>query len=229
MEADRQIRQMVNFILQEAKEKASEIYVKAEHDFSLEKQMKVHQAKLKILQDVKQKQKDAETQRRIQRSIILADVRVRKMQRRDELVQKVKAASLDRVVTAVSNDQKSYETLLKNLLVQGMIKLNEAKLEVQCREIDARTVQKVLEPAAREYERLINEACKETVKVEATISKKTLPGPSIGDGTPSCAGGIKISAKDGKIVCDNTLNSRLDIAFADLMPVIRSLLFKTAV
>ena len=38
MDADRQIRQMVNFILQEAKEKASEIYVKAEHDFSLEKQ-----------------------------------------------------------------------------------------------------------------------------------------------------------------------------------------------
>ena len=38
MDADRQIKQMVNFILQEAKEKASEIYMKAEHDFSLEKQ-----------------------------------------------------------------------------------------------------------------------------------------------------------------------------------------------
>ena len=38
MDADRQIRQMVNFILQEAQEKASEIYLKTEHDFSLEKQ-----------------------------------------------------------------------------------------------------------------------------------------------------------------------------------------------
>ena len=38
MDAERQIRQMVNFILQEAREKASEIYVKTEHDFSLEKQ-----------------------------------------------------------------------------------------------------------------------------------------------------------------------------------------------
>jgi len=38
MDSERQIRQMVNFILQEAKEKASEINVKAEHDFSMEKQ-----------------------------------------------------------------------------------------------------------------------------------------------------------------------------------------------
>jgi len=229
MEADKQIRQMVNFILQEAKEKASEIYVKAEHDFSLEKQMKVHQAKLKILQDVKQKQKDIETQRRIQRSIIMAEVRVRKMHKRDELVQKVKAMALSKVTAAVSADQKNYEVLLKKLLIQGMIKLNEAKVQVQCREIDVRTVQKIMEPAAREYEKMIQEACKETVKVEASLSNKTLPGPSMGDGTPSCAGGLKILARDGKIICDNTLNSRLEIAFADLMPIIRSLLFKTSI
>jgi V-type H+-transporting ATPase subunit E len=191
--------------------------------------MKVHQAKLKILQDVKQKQKDAETQRRIQRSIITAGVRVKKMQKREELVQKVRALALDRVIAAVSADQKSYEQLLKKLLIQGMIKLNESRLEVQCREIDVRTVQRVLEPAAREYEKMILEACGETIKVEATLSNKMLPGPSIGDGTPSCAGGLKISAREGKIVCDNTLDSRLEIAFADLMPVIRSLLFKTAV
>jgi len=220
---------MVNFILQEAKEKAAEIYVKAEHDFSLEKQMKVHQAKLKILQEFKQKQKDAETQRRIQRSIILAEVRVRKMQKREELVQKVKALALSQVTQAVKTDQKAYETLLKKLLIQGLIKLNESQLEVQCREIDVRTVERILEPAAREYEQMILEACGEKVSVKVTVAKKSLPGPDIGDGTPSCAGGIKISAREGKIVCDNTLNSRLEIAFGDLMPVVRSLLFKTSV
>jgi len=229
MDADRQIRQMVNFILQEAKEKANEIYAKAEHDFSLEKQMKVHQAKLKILQDFKQKQKDAETQRRIQRSIVTAEVRVRKMQKREELVQKVKSLALARVTQAVKTDQKTYESLLKKLILQGLIKLNEAHLEVQCREIDVRTVERVLEPAAREYEKMIQETCGEKVSVQVTLSRKMLPGPDIGDGTPSCAGGVKICAREGKIVCDNTINSRLDIAFADLMPVIRSMLFKSAV
>ena len=37
----RQIEQMCNFILQEAKEKATELRVKTEHDFSLAKQMMV--------------------------------------------------------------------------------------------------------------------------------------------------------------------------------------------
>lgn len=191
--------------------------------------MKVHQAKLKILQDVKQKQKDAETQRRIQRSIITAEVRVKKMQRREELVQKVKALALSRLTQAVKTDQKTYESLLKKLLIQGLIKLNESQVEVQCREIDVRTVERILEPAAREYEKMILDACNEKVSVTVKLSRKQLPGPDIGDGTPSCAGGIKISAKDGRIVCDNTLNSRLEVAFADLMPVIRSMLFKTAV
>ena len=197
-------------------------------DVSLSR-MKVHQAKLKILQDFKQKQKDLETQRRIQRSIITAEVRVTKMKKREELVQRVKGLALEKLTQAIKTDQSAYEGLLKKLLLQGLIKLNEPQVEVQCREIDVRTVQKVLEPAAREYEKMILETCGEKVSVQATLSRKMLPGPDIGDGTPSCAGGIKIAAREGKIVCDNTLNSRLEIAFADLMPVIRSMLFKTAV
>ena len=191
--------------------------------------MKVHQAKLRILQDVKQKQKDMETQRRIQRSIVLAEVRVRKMQRREELVQQVRKLALQKVAQAVKTDQKAYETLLKNLLIQSLIKLNEARVEVACREIDIRTVERVFEPAAREYERLILEECNEKVSVVAALSKRTLPGPDIGDGTPSCSGGIKVLARDGRIICDQTLDARLDIAFAELMPIIRSMLFKTSV
>lgn len=184
---------------------------------------------MKILSDIKQKQKDAETQRRITRSIVNAEIRVRKMHKREELVQKVKAQSLATVIDAIGKDQKNYELLLKKLLIQAMIKLNESHLEVIAREIDVRTVQKVLEPACREYEAMILEACGETIKMEVTLSKKTLPGPSTGDGTPSCAGGIKVSAKNGKVVLDNTIDSRLSIAFADLMPTIRKVLFTTSV
>ncbi|KAH9254662.1 hypothetical protein BASA81_007429 [Batrachochytrium salamandrivorans] len=225
MDADKQIKQMVNFILQEAKEKASEIYSRAEHDFHAEKQY----AKMKILADIKQKQKDAETQRRITRSVVNAEIRMRKMHKREALVQQVKTQSLAAVVDSISKDQKNYEVLLKKLLVQAMIKLNESELEVIAREIDVRTVQRVLEPACREYEQLILEACGETVKMHVVLSKKTLPGPSMGDGTPSCAGGIKVSAKNGKVVLDNTVDSRLNIAFADLMPTIRKVLFTTSV
>jgi V-type H+-transporting ATPase subunit E len=39
------------------------------------------------------------------------------------------------------------------------------------------------------------------------------------------AGGLKLTAARGRIVCDNTLDSRLQVAFQNLMPTIRSNLF----
>lgn len=63
--ASHQIRQMANFILQEAHEKANEIKIKTEHDFNLEKQMIVHSAKLKIQEEYAQKEKDREIQDRM--------------------------------------------------------------------------------------------------------------------------------------------------------------------
>lgn len=45
---NKQITQMVNFIMQEAHEKVSEIKIKTDHDFNLEKQNLVHNGKLKL-------------------------------------------------------------------------------------------------------------------------------------------------------------------------------------
>jgi V-type H+-transporting ATPase subunit E len=149
---------------------------------------------------------------------VSGEVRVRKMQARDELVQKVKKAAVQKLASHATANQASYAELLKKLVVQGLIKLNESRVEVQCREVDVRIVQKVLEPAAREYERMILDACKETVRVEVVLQdSKYLPGPAAGDGALACAGGVKMSAKHGRIMLDNTLDARLGIAFDDLM------------
>jgi hypothetical protein len=39
------------------------------------------------------------------------------------------------------------------------------------------------------------------------------------------AGGVVLSARNGQIVCRNTLDSRLDIAFSQLKPQVRGTLF----
>ena len=85
--ASEQIRQMVNFILQEAHEKANEIRVKTEHDFNLEKQTLVHEAKLAIQEEFAKKEKDREVQERIARSAEIGECRVKKMKLRDDLLQ----------------------------------------------------------------------------------------------------------------------------------------------
>ena len=207
------------------REKANELYIKTEHDFSLEKQVKVHDAKLKIQKEAAERQKAADTQRRIQRSVVSSEVRVRKMVARDQMVQKVKVQTKERLASQATRDPNAYAGMLLKLIVQGLIKLNESRVEVQCREMDAKLVQGVADKAARQYEQMILDACKERVKVEVVLSQKPLPGPANGSGAPSCSGGVKLLARGGRIVCDNTLDSRLNIAFEDLMPVVRKMLF----
>ncbi len=54
------IQQMINFIENEAKEKANEIAVQAEEQFAIEKQNLVDQAKRKIKETYDQKEKQVE-------------------------------------------------------------------------------------------------------------------------------------------------------------------------
>ena len=185
----------------------------------------MHDAKLKLQAEFKEKQKNAETQRRIQRAVVSSEVRMKKMLARDELVQKVKTQALQRVASKATADPQAYAALLLKLVVQGLLKLNESVVEVQCREADAKYVQAVLDRAARQYEQMIMEACKEAVKVTLTLSNKWLPPAPKAPGAEGCSGGVKLTALNGRIVCDNTLDSRLEIAFADLTPTIRKMLF----
>lgn len=41
----------------------------------------------------------------------------------------------------------------------------------------------------------------------------------------SSPGGVAVSASHGRIVCDNTLSSRLSVVYQELLPKIRGMLF----
>ena len=88
-ESQRQVRQMVNFIMQEANEKVNEIKImvlnlnqysvsqfyceiyciiyhsQTDHDFNLEKQQLIHNGKLKVQEEFNKKMKDLEIQERV--------------------------------------------------------------------------------------------------------------------------------------------------------------------
>ena len=64
-QADRQLRQMMDFLRLEGKEKANEIRAKAEHDYNMEKQMKVQKEKAKIREKMKQLEQERLTQQRV--------------------------------------------------------------------------------------------------------------------------------------------------------------------
>jgi V-type H+-transporting ATPase subunit E len=88
-EAQKQIQQMVNFILNEAKDKASEIEARAMEDFNIEKLKIVQSTKERIRKEYLLKMKKLETQRAIQKSTTINKNRLRKIEERNNIVLKV--------------------------------------------------------------------------------------------------------------------------------------------
>ena len=187
-----------------------------EHDFNLEKQTLVHEAKLGIQDEFAAKEKDRQVQERIARSAEIGACRVQKMKLRDGLLQELlkEAGSKCAMVVKGSN----YKQLVQKLLVQGLIKIEENEVQVHCRQADAAVVQSILQPAVQEYVDLMQRESGVTLQPKVTLeTTQSLPD--------STYGGVLLTALGGKIVCDNTLASRLNLVYEELLPSIRAILF----
>lgn len=221
-DVSKQIQQMVRFIRQEAEEKANEISVSAEEEFNIEKLQLVEAEKKKIRQEYERKAKQVEVRKKIEYSMQLNSSRIKVLQAQDDLVNSMKD-SASKELLRVSADIKAYKMLLKGLIVQSLLRLKESSVLLRCREADVSLVDSVLEEAKQEYA--------ETAKVhppKVAVDKQTYlpPPPSTAESHgPSCAGGVVMASQDGKIVCENTLDARLDVVFRKKLPEIRKLLF----
>jgi V-type H+-transporting ATPase subunit E len=192
--------------------------LQTEHDFNLEKQTLVHEAKLNIQDEFAKKEKDREIQERIARSTEIGECRVKKMQIRDELLNTLvsEAGAKCAVVTRGQN----YPQLLQKLIVQGLIKIEENEVAVFCRGEDVKTVEKILVAAVQEYVDIIKRESSVTLVPKVTINperSRDLPESSYG--------GVLLTACNAKIVCDNTMASRLNLVYSELLPAIRAILF----
>ena len=178
----------------------------------------MHEAKLAVQDEFAKKEKDREIQERIARSAEIGSCRQKKMALRDDLLTSLmkEASSKCKVVADGSN----YPALLQKLIVQGLIKIEELEVVVYCRKDDVATVKKVLPAAVKEYVDIMEKESGITLKPQVTVNddrKQDLPDSS--------HGGVKLTACSNKIVCDNTMGSRLDLVYSELMPSIREILF----
>jgi len=180
----------------------------------------VHNAKLAMAEEFKGKARAREVEERIARSTALGEARVKKMKIRDELLTTLVAGAKESVAALVKTP--AYPELMKKLIIQGLIKIEEEEVVVQCRKADVPVCQKVVAAAVKDYKDIIFKATESTVDPKVTVNdneKKMLPDHS-------CCGGIVLTALHGRIVCDNTLDQRVKLVYDELLPKIRNQLFK---
>ncbi|KAL3498952.1 hypothetical protein ACH5RR_041684 [Cinchona calisaya] len=220
-DVSKQIQQMVRFIRQEAEEKANEISVSAEEEFNIEKLQLVEAEKKKIRQEYERKQKQVEVRKKIEYSMQLNASRIKVLQAQDDLVNSMKE-SASKELLRVSQDHRSYKHLLKNLVVQSLLRLKEPSVLLRCRKYDLHLVESILQTAKEEYAEKANVHAPEIIVDSIHLP----PAPSHHNAHgPFCSGGVVLASRDGKIVCENTLDARLDVVFRKKLPEIRKRLF----
>ncbi|CUV07582.1 unnamed protein product [Cryptosporidium hominis] len=230
IEAQKQIQQMINFILNEAKDKANEIEAKALQDFNIEKLKLVQSYKEQIRQDLKKKVKRLEVERAIARSTAINKARLKKMAARAQVLTEV-VQQTRKKMCEISTNPTVYEPLLVDLLTQAMLKLLEPTVIVKCRKSDVSVVESAIPKAIKKYKEILQKECGVSMNVEAKVDKENFlfPAPtSVEQNSKYCSGGVMVTNLDGKIVCNNTLDARLDLVIQNDAPIIRSTLFPKA-
>lgn len=100
-----------------------------------------------------------------------------------------------------------------------MIKLMEPELHLTVVEKDKKLVEEVLKDCEKEYEELMRKQTEREYKCVLKVDDtKTL------NHEQDC-GGITLVTADGRIVCVNTILSKLGLVYEQLLPEIRGLLF----
>eukprot|EP00898_Chlorokybus_atmophyticus_P009076 jgi/Chlat1/916/Chrsp108S01354 len=218
-DVNRQIKQMVQFIKQEAQEKANEIKLAAEEEFNIEKLQLIEAEKLKVRKEYERKDQQIAVKKKIEYSTQLNAARLKVLQARDDSIQKIKEDVAAKLIAISSGPQ--YKNLLRSLISQGLAKLGEKEVLVRCREMDVQLVKEVLKSAAEDYAK----SAKVPVPT-VELDSAHLPAPSTsGNHGPSCSGGVILASKDRRIVCGNTLDERLNISYGQNLPQIRKMLF----
>lgn len=206
---------MIDFIRTQGKERVTQINQQMDTDFTVQSE-KMIQAEKKRLND--QMLKDlqiAERDLKIEKSKNQNKERIHRMRRTNELVESLQAEAGVQMAQRLANNEGEYSELLKNLLVQGLIKLIEPKVTLRCRQSDVNILSGVIDDAVAQYkESMLSQVValegKDDIPCVVTVDDKNfLPELNTSDPTNSCLGGFVMYAKKNRIVCSQKLDDRL--------------------
>ena len=107
-----------------------------ENDFTVQKEKMIEAEKKRLYEQFNKDLNIAEINLKIERSAEQNRVRITRMQKTNEMVESLKGEAKKAMQERMASNRSEYSALLKQLLVQGLIKLIEPKVTLRCRESD---------------------------------------------------------------------------------------------
>merc|ERR1712137_993014 len=191
-EVERQLKNMISFILAEADEKAKEINVRAEEEFNIEKTSIVQEEKKRINEEYAQRMKLVEVQKKIAHSNQLNQCRLSSLKARENSIYEILNETQQKLVS-LTQDEGEYKKLLESLVLQALLKMKEQEISIICREQDHALVESIIPSVIGQFKEKTNITAKLTVEKKHRLA----PGPKDGYKGATCSGGIVLSALSG--------------------------------
>lgn len=147
-QVDTELRKMTAFIRQEALEKAREIHLKADEEFSIEKSKLVRSETSAIDSEYDKKHSQAGMSQQITKSTLANKQRLKILGAKQQLLDGLFEDAREKLVKGGKGGD---EAVLKGLILEGLYAMNERKVTLRCRQKDSDIVKKAAEKASKEY------------------------------------------------------------------------------
>lgn len=214
------LQKMIKYIQQETDKKVQIIKKEAGKDADLEKALLINPEKEKITKRMEKELEDYKTKMKIAQSQKMNKLRLEKLKVKIDCVNSVFEEARNQLVTKIKNEPEEYRKVLKDLIIQGFIKLLEENVNIICKKEDYNIVCGLVDQAKNEFMDKIKKEAKKGTKINLNVtvdSKYYLPETLIG--------GVFLTSLKSKIRVDNTLDKRLELLKQSATPEIRKILF----
>ena len=160
------LQKMIQYIKQETEKKVSNIKKEADKEANLEKALIIKPEKEKISKKIEKELEDYKTKMKIVQSQKMNKLRLEKLKVKIDCVNSVFEDAKTQLVKKIKNNPEEYKKILKDLLVQGFIRLLDDKVNVLCKKEDFDVVKSLIDEAKNEFLEKLKKEAKKSAQIE---------------------------------------------------------------
>ena len=157
---------MIQYIKQETEKKVSNIKKEADKEANLEKALIIKPVKEKIAKKIEKELKDYKTKMKITQSQKMNKLRLEKLKVKIDCVNSVFEDAKTQLVIKIRNNPEEYKKILKDLWIQGFIRLLDDKINVLCKKEDFEVVKSLIDEAKNEFLEKLKKEAKKSAQIE---------------------------------------------------------------
>ena len=156
------------------------------------------------------------TENKIEVSTAKNQSNLEKMKKKNDLVNKIMEETLEKIKEFANPNNKEYQSLLKQLIIESMVKLLESTCYLQIRKEDEKYVKSILKECEKNYSNFMKKETSRDYNCKLIIDNEYYDNEF---------GGVKLMNSDKKIILGNGLQNRLMLCKEQHLPEIKKMLF----